>query len=66
MGLRIKRSLNIGPLRINLSKIGLGFSIGIPGYRKTLTANKRVRTTYNIPGTGISWIKEKKKNGFTN
>lgn len=64
MGLRFRKSINLGIFRINFSKTGLGFSLGIPGFRKTLTANKKVRTTFNIPGTGISWVSEKKSKKF--
>lgn len=62
MGFRIRKSINFGPFRINLSKSGLGASVGCKGYRKTLTAKGRVRDTYTLPGTGISYIKEHKFN----
>ena len=39
--------------RINLSKRGLGFSYGIPGFRITKSANGRVSRTRSIPGTGF-------------
>lgn len=58
MGLRYRKSINIGPLRINASKTGLGYSIGTKGLRCTQCANKRKRTTISIPNTGISYVKE--------
>lgn len=33
MGFYIRRSLRIGPLRINLSRHGIGYSVGIRGAR---------------------------------
>ena len=48
-------------LRINFSKSGIGYSWGTKGYRVTQTAKGTVRTTYSIPGTGISYVEESKK-----
>ena len=59
MGLRYRKSINLGPLRLNLSKSGVGYSYGVKGYRVTHTANGKVRTTVSIPGTGISHVSEK-------
>ncbi len=47
--------------RINFSKSGVGYSWGVKGFRKTYTADGRERTTYSIPGTGISYVEESKK-----
>ncbi|WP_270319209.1 DUF4236 domain-containing protein [Weissella confusa] len=60
MGMRYRKSIKAGPFRINLSKSGMGWSVGGKGYRYTKTANGRTRTTTSIPGTGISWVKESK------
>ena len=63
MGFRFRKSVKL-PLgfRINFSKSGVGYSWGVKGYRKTYTADGRERTTYSIPGTGISYVEESKKN----
>lgn len=61
MGFRFRKSVNFGPLRVNASKSGLGWSVGVPGARYTKMANGRTRTTASIPGTGISWVEESKK-----
>lgn len=66
MGIRFRKSVNFGPLRINASKSGLGWSVGVPGARYTKMANGRTRTTASIPGTGISWVEESKKTYKTN
>lgn len=59
MAFKYRKSINLGGgFRINLSKSGVGYSWGIPGYRITKTANGRVRKTYSIPGTGVSYSEE--------
>lgn len=60
MGLRFRKSFNFGPLRLNLSKSGMGFSVGVPGMRFTKLANGRKRKTFSIPGTGISYVSDSK------
>ena len=57
MGLRYRKSINLGPLRINLSKSGVGYSVGVKGYRVTKKATGGYRTTASIPGTGIQYVK---------
>lgn len=59
MGFRFRKSFNLGlGFKVNLSKSGVGYSWGIPGYRITKTAKGRTRKTYSIPGTGISYTEE--------
>lgn len=59
MGWRYRKSINVGlGFRINISKSGIGYSWGGPGYRKTWKADGGIRTTYSIPGTGISYVEE--------
>lgn len=58
MGLRYRKSINLGPLRVNLSKSGIGYSVGTKGYRVTKKATGGYRTTATIPGTGISHVKD--------
>lgn len=55
MGFRFRKSIKIGPARINLSKSGVGYSIGTKGLRYTKPAKGKSRTTASIPGTGISY-----------
>ena len=61
MGFRFRKSINFGIFRVNASKSGLGWSVGVPGARYTQMANGRTRTTASLPGTGISWVEESKK-----
>ena len=58
MGFRFRKSISLGPLRINLSKSGVGYSVGGKGFRVTKKAGGGTRTTASIPGTGISYVKE--------
>jgi hypothetical protein len=48
-----RRSVNFGPLRINASKSGLGYSFGGRGFRIGKDARGRKYTSTSIPGTGI-------------
>lgn len=63
MGLRLRKSVSLGKnLRINASKSGIGYSIGIKGARATKLSNGRKRATLSIPNSGISYVKETTKN----
>lgn len=65
MGLRFRKSINLGGgFRLNLSKSGIGYSWGFKGYRFTKKANGGTRKTYTIPGTGISYVEDKKKKRY--
>ena len=55
MGLRFRKSVKLGPLRINFSKSGVGYSVGGKGYRVTKRADGKTQTTASIPGTGIAY-----------
>ena len=64
VGFRLRKSINLGGgFRINISKSGVGYSWGVPGYRITKTAKGSTRTTYSIPGTGLSYTEEHQKSG---
>lgn len=56
MGIRYRKGINMGPLRINFSKSGVGVSAGVKGFRVTKKAGGGVRTTASIPGIGISSV----------
>lgn len=58
MGFRFRKSINLGGLRINLSKSGVGYSVGGKGFRFTKKAGGGTRTTTSIPSTGISHVTE--------
>ncbi len=52
MGFIYRKSVKAGPLRINLSKSGVGLSAGVPGFRVTQSSRGRRYTTFNLPGSG--------------
>lgn len=58
MGLRFRKSINLGGARINISKKGIGASVGVQGARITKTADGKTRKTIGVPGTGISYTTE--------
>ena len=58
MGMRFRKSKNLGGFRLNLSKSGIGGSVGCKGFRVTKKANGGTRTTLSVPGTGLSYVKE--------
>ena len=53
MGWNFRKSLRFGLFRINLSKSGVGYSVGLPGYRLGKDAKGRSYQQMSIPGTGI-------------
>ena len=59
MGFRIPKSINLGGgFRINISKSGIEYSWGVPGYRITKTDKGKTRRTYSILGSDISYVSE--------
>ncbi len=58
MGLRFRKSINIGPLRINFSKSGIGFSLGVKGFRVSRSAKGKMSATASLPGTGLSYVQD--------
>lgn len=63
MGFRFRKSVNLGPLRVNFSKSGIGYSVGGKGFRATKKAGGGFRTTASIPGTGISYVRDYSTSG---
>jgi hypothetical protein len=57
MGWHFRRGLNFGPFRLNLSRGGVGWSVGRRGARLGVNArgNRTVHTS--IPGTGVGYRK---------
>ena len=55
MGFRFRKSANIGPLRVNFSKSGVGYSVGGKGFRVTKRADGKTQATASVPGTGIAY-----------
>lgn len=57
MGFYYRKSVNLGPFRVNLSKSGLGYSVGGRGFRVGTTSRGRKYTSVSIPGTGVGYRK---------
>jgi hypothetical protein len=55
MGFFFRKSIGRGPFRINLSKRGIGFSVGVRGLRIGRSSTGRTYTRASIPGTGVGW-----------
>lgn len=53
MGWSWRKVFNFGPLRVNLSKKGLGYSVGTRGFRVGRNAKGQDYSQTSIPGTGI-------------
>jgi hypothetical protein len=53
MAWNFRRSINFGPLRINLSKSGVGYSVGTRGFRVGQDSRGRRYQAVSIPKTGI-------------
>ncbi|MFD6896986.1 DUF4236 domain-containing protein [Rhodococcus sp. NPDC060086] len=55
MGFRMSKSIKIVPgVRLNVSRSGIGYSVGGKGVRVTKHANGRVSRTLSVPGSGLS------------
>ncbi len=57
MGFTYRKSVNLGPFRVNLSKSGLGYSVGGRGFRVGTTPRGKKYTSFSIPGTGVGYRK---------
>jgi hypothetical protein len=53
MGWSWRKAFNFGPLRVNLSKKGVGYSLGVRGFRVGRDAKGQDYSQTSIPGTGI-------------
>lgn len=58
MGWRYRKSMKVGPLRLNISRRGMGQSVGVRGLRVTRTARGERYVTFSLPGTGWSYRKK--------
>ena len=56
MGLKFHKKIKVLPgLDINLSKKGMGVSIGPKGSKLTINSKGDIYTNISIPGTGVSF-----------
>ena len=58
MGMRFRKTTKIGPVNINASKSGVGWSVGGGGVRYTQKSNGGTRVTVNTPVKGVYATKD--------
>jgi len=63
MGFYYRKSVNVGPFRVNLSKSGVGYSVGGRGFRSGVSARGRRYSTFSLPGTGVGYRTSGKGSG---
>ena len=63
MGFYYRKSIGVGPFRVNVSKSGVGYSVGGPGFRTGISGTGRRYTTFSIPGTGVGYRTSGKGSG---
>jgi hypothetical protein len=54
MAFRFSKSMRFGPMRVNLSKSGIGASVGVKGFRVG-SGPRGAYTFVSLPGTGLSY-----------
>ena len=55
MGFTYRKSVNLGPFRVNLSKSGIGYSVGGRFFRTGVSARGKKYSSFSIPGTGVGY-----------
>lgn len=55
MGFYFRKSVRVGPFRVNVSKSGLGLSLGGGGFRLGSSPRRRRYTTFSLPGSGMGY-----------
>ena len=55
MGFYYRKSVGVGPFRVNIGKSGVGYSVGGRGFRTGVSSTGRKYTTFSIPGTGVGY-----------
>lgn len=57
MGFRFRKVFSSGPLRTTWTGRGMGWSIGVPGFRFGISADGKHYLSVGIPGTGLYYTK---------
>jgi hypothetical protein len=55
MGFYYRKSVNMGPFRINVGKSGVGYSVGGRGFRTGISSRGKRYTSFGVPGTGFGY-----------
>lgn len=57
MAWRFRKVFSSGPLRLILSRRGVGWSWGVPGFRYGVSSDGRRYVSVGFPGFGLYWIR---------
>lgn len=58
MGFNFRKRIRLGKLfNLNIGKSGASISVGKKGFRQSISTRGKARTTFSIPGTGLSYSK---------
>jgi hypothetical protein len=60
MGWSYRKSVHFGPFRVNVSKSGIGYSVGGVGFRSGVSSRGRKYRSVSIPGTGLRYYASRK------
>lgn len=63
MGWRFRKSLKLGPVRLNVGKKGVGYSVGGKGVRIGRSSRGARYVSASVRGTGWRYYKEKRGTG---
>ena len=63
MGFYYRKSVSIGPFRINVGKSGVGYSVGGKGFRTGVSGRGKRYSTFSVPETGLGYRTEHKGQG---
>ena len=55
MGFFYRKSVNLGPFRVNLSGSSVGYSVGGRRFRVGKSSRGRRYTAFSVPGTGVGY-----------
>ncbi|MCX7086008.1 MAG: DUF4236 domain-containing protein [Methylococcales bacterium] len=62
MGLRWRKSINMGPVKANVSNSGVGWTIHLGLFRVGLSAQGKVYFSIGISGTGLYYTTQVNRN----
>ena len=63
MGWTYRKSVSLGPFRVNLGKSGIGYSVGGMGFRTGVSSRGRSYKSFSVPGTGMRYYSSSSKQG---
>ena len=63
MGWMYRKSVGLSPFRLNISKSGIGYSIGGMGFRSGVSSRGRRYKSFSIPGSGIRYCSSSESRG---